>query len=153
MTLLTILLMRDCWSTNQKIFPIDQQRYFPICNFRLWQADGCGELVRPRRTQSSLLLDRWIWERRHQQCESKSCIIHSTKKSPNDQQMLRCFLGTCRATQWSSISPNGSPATPRTGAKTFSSFLPASSTWTYTGRVSSGYCSVVGKGLWSRLGF
>ena len=74
-TLLTILLMRDCWSTNQKIFQVDQQRYFPIFNFRLWQADGCGELVRPRRTQSSLLLDRWIWERRHQQCES---ILHNT---------------------------------------------------------------------------
>ena len=68
---ITILLMRDC----QKIFPVDQQRYFPIFNFRLWQADGCGELVRSRRTQSILLLDRWIWERRNQQCES---ILHNT---------------------------------------------------------------------------
>ena len=37
--------------------------------FRVWQADGRGELVRACRPQPSMLLDRRIWKQPHQQCK------------------------------------------------------------------------------------
>ena len=37
-----------------------------------------------------------------------------------DHLLLRCSLGTCPGTRWSSTSPSGSRATQRTGAKTSS---------------------------------
>ena len=52
------------------VYQLDRQsKEFISTLFRVWQADGRGELVRACRPQPSMLLDRRIWKQPHQQCK------------------------------------------------------------------------------------